>query len=327
MHDQMTISVIICTYNGEKYITDQLESILRQDMPVTQIIISDDHSTDRTPDIITKFASRNAGLIQVTINENNIGIVRNFEKALRLCDGDFIFFSDQDDIWEIFKVRETLAYFSCNPECDVLFSDAVLINDQQEILHSSIWEQLGFNDTIRTQQAFDIFRHLLLFRNVVTGACLAIRKQALGYLIPFPEEKYMLHDQWIGLRSASQHKLKFLPEKLIRYRIHSQQQTKSIWASNSDELNLFRESLIAENANLFPRKYLDYWIRKLSTTEVFKNLGIGSDDKIKEEIITNIRKGMIAWLSSQTFYIRKIYILKGLIKRKPWVSVLDILRL
>ena len=327
MSAEITISVIICTYNGEKYIADQLDSILRQDMPVTQIIISDDHSTDRTPDILSQFANTNAGLIQVTINENNIGVVRNYEKALGLCTGDYIFFSDQDDIWEIFKVRETLTYFSRYPECDVLFSDAELINDQDAPLHNSIWEQLGFNEAIRSQHEFDIFRHLILFRNVVTGACLAIRKRGLEYLVPFPEEKYMLHDQWIGLLSAWHHKLSFLPSKLIRYRIHSQQQTKSIWANDSDEMNLFRKSLIAGNADLFPRKYFDYWIKKLSAIEALKVLGIDAGDKLRKEVICNIRKGMIAWLSSQTFYQKKIFILKALLKKKPGVYAVDIFRL
>lgn len=95
----MKTSVALCTYNGEKYIKEQLDSILNQTKKVDEIIVCDDCSSDKTVEILNHYSSTNPGLFKIYINEQNLRSVKNFEKAITLCTGDIIFLSDQDDFW------------------------------------------------------------------------------------------------------------------------------------------------------------------------------------------------------------------------------------
>ena len=103
------ISVALCTYNGEKYISQQLDSIFSQSMPVDEVVICDDYSEDATCNILEFYAARYPQ-IRLIKNEINLGFRKNFEKALTECQGDFIFFSDQDDIWDKDKVWICVSY-------------------------------------------------------------------------------------------------------------------------------------------------------------------------------------------------------------------------
>src|SRR6476659_477323 len=101
----MKISVALCTYNGERFLNEQLESILAQTFPVTEIIVCDDGSTDDTSTMLQQFERRYFNLFKIYVNAENLGVIKNFEKAISLCAGDIIFLADQDDIWEINKVE------------------------------------------------------------------------------------------------------------------------------------------------------------------------------------------------------------------------------
>src|SRR4030095_5004546 len=92
-------SIAMCTYNGARYIAEQLESIAAQTYPPGEIIVCDDASTDNTLEIVKDFASRASMPVRVFVNEENSGSTRNFSKAIGLCGGDLIALSDQDDFW------------------------------------------------------------------------------------------------------------------------------------------------------------------------------------------------------------------------------------
>lgn len=124
----MTVSVAMCTYNGAQYIEEQLLSILHQSVPVDEIVICDDGSTDETIEIIKRIKRDAAIPISIHINEPHLGVNLNFEKAIKLCHGDIIFLSDQDDIWEENKVDTIIDYFSTHEDKNVVFGDAVLID-------------------------------------------------------------------------------------------------------------------------------------------------------------------------------------------------------
>ena len=102
----MTKSVALCTYNGEKYLKEQLDSILSQEIPVDEIVICDDCSTDETTLIIKEYESQFPNVFCVFINAENLGYVRNFEKALSFCTGEIIFLCDQDDLWRKDKTQK-----------------------------------------------------------------------------------------------------------------------------------------------------------------------------------------------------------------------------
>ena len=105
----MKISVAICTFNGEKFLQEQINSILEQTLKVDEIVICDDCSTDNTWDILKDYKTNNPSLFQIHRNEINLKSNKNFEKAIGLCTGCYIFLSDQDDIWKNDKVEKTLA--------------------------------------------------------------------------------------------------------------------------------------------------------------------------------------------------------------------------
>ena len=110
----MKLSVALCTYNGEKYIKEQLESILNQTVAIDEIIICDDRSNDKTTAIIEQFQAEYPDKISLHKNHANLGSTKNFEKSISICTGDYIFLSDQDDIWKANKVEKIIQYFLLN---------------------------------------------------------------------------------------------------------------------------------------------------------------------------------------------------------------------
>lgn len=99
------ISVAMCTFNGEKYIKEQIESIINQSLVPDEIVICDDCSKDNTINIIKETLANWSGKANLIINEDNLGYRKNFEKAISLCNGDIIFLSDQDDVWDNCKLK------------------------------------------------------------------------------------------------------------------------------------------------------------------------------------------------------------------------------
>ena len=124
----MKCSVALCTYNGAKYIEEQIRSILDQTLPVDEIVVCDDGSTDETPQIVEEIAKDVSVDIHVYRNDNNLGVCANFQKAVDLCQGDIVFLSDQDDIWYPHKVKTIVDWFDNNPNKSVVFSNADLID-------------------------------------------------------------------------------------------------------------------------------------------------------------------------------------------------------
>jgi len=223
----MKISVALCTYNGEKYLKKQLDSILNQTVPVNEIIICDDCSNDSTIEILKKYSTEHPGLFNIFINESNLRSNKNFEKAIKLTTGDFIFLSDQDDIWKQNKVEKTLAVFEKNPNAEGVFSNADLINDNDEFLFNnsiSLWDSVYFFES-KIPKPIDLYKILVLKGNYLTGATLCIKKEVKEYCFPFQTiEGTFLHDEWFAFILSERKTLFYSTEKLISYRIHSNQQ-------------------------------------------------------------------------------------------------------
>ena len=126
----MSVSIALCTYNGEKFIREQIESYLTQTVLPDEIIVCDDGSSDDTVSIVRQYLEANEGIKWRLIqNEKTLGTNKNFEKAVGFCSGDFIFFSDQDDIWRNEKIEQTISFFNKNRECEAIFSNAILIDE------------------------------------------------------------------------------------------------------------------------------------------------------------------------------------------------------
>ena len=197
------ISVCIATYNGSRFIREQLDSILIQLGENDEIIISDDGSKDNTISIIESFGDIR---IKVFYNDGRHGVVPNFENALKHSSGDIIFFSDQDDIWDEYKVERCV--------------DA--LKDVDLVVHNS---RVGYEDGSHHDEDFFMLRHSglgywkNLLRNSYVGSCMAFKKEIKEYVLPFPKH-ILWHDMWIGLMVERHGKTKFINDQLLYYRRH-----------------------------------------------------------------------------------------------------------
>ncbi len=211
------VSVVMATFNGEKFLEKQLNSILTQTRPAAAIIICDDRSTDGTVAILQKYQQRYS-IIQYHINASRLGVVNNFKKAVSLCDpSHYIAFSDQDDIWLPEKLEQSvkaLTEIDDGESPAFIYSDLIVIDQEDAVLNPSFRNELGH----------DKYRHnlkTLLFGNFVLGCTVMINVPMRSYLPFIPVSPAFNHDTWIGLIGFSFGKAASLPTSYIWYRKHS----------------------------------------------------------------------------------------------------------
>lgn len=211
----MDYEVIIATYNGEKYIVEQLNSILNQTIAPSRIIIRDDGSTDKTREILTPFLESPDSNIKLIYDGKNLGYIKNFETLLKQCNADIVFFADQDDIWKVKKAETLLALFQQDKNANVVFSDAELFNNKN--IMGALWEHIRFNPDDEPLTIAGILRN-----NVATGATMAARTSYLINLLPFPHD--IPHDYWITANAVIDQCIIACKDKLISYRQHENNQ-------------------------------------------------------------------------------------------------------
>ncbi|HST23189.1 MAG TPA: glycosyltransferase family 2 protein [Blastocatellia bacterium] len=218
------ISVAMCTYNGAKYLQEQLESISTQTRMPDELILCDDGSTDGTLEIAEKFAARCAFPMRIYVNETNLGSTKNFEKAIERCAGDIIALSDQDDIWHAKKLERIEAIFLSNPHTGLVFTNGEVINESLEPVGYSLWQCFGLTSARQKQMRKGKLYEILLLHNTVTGATMAFKSHFKKLILPIPAGSGLIHDGWIALLIASTAEVGFINEPLIKYRLHSNQQ-------------------------------------------------------------------------------------------------------
>ncbi|AZB31715.1 glycosyltransferase family 2 protein [Chryseobacterium balustinum] len=252
------ISVALCTYNGEKYIREQIDSILEQSLKVDEIVVCDDGSTDKTLSILSEYENKFPNIFKIHLNEKNLRSVKNFEKAISLCSGEIIFLSDQDDVWENNKVKIFSDFFEDNQNVDVICSNGFIIdeNSLQQNLYT-VWDVPNFLS--ENKKEIDYFKIFATIGNFATGASMAIRKSFINKVLPFPTVEGLHHDEWIALVSSEQKNFAFINEKLFSYRIHSEQQVGGICYSK-DEVS--KEKLISRfDYDKAPKTFRDFKIK------------------------------------------------------------------
>jgi glycosyltransferase involved in cell wall biosynthesis len=212
----------MCTYNGERFLSEQLASIAAQTCPPDEMIVCDDGSTDATAEIIEEFARTTPFPVRFIRNPENLGSTKNFEKAIGLCTGDLIALSDQDDIWLPEKLACQAEVLQRNSAIGGVFTDGDLVDDQARPIGKKLWSSHSF--TPREQRSFQAGEttSVLLKRNVVTGATLMLRSETRPLLSPIP--KGWVHDGWIAWMLTIHSKLGMISEPMIQYRIHASQQ-------------------------------------------------------------------------------------------------------
>lgn len=223
----MKSSVALCTYNGENFLNKQIDSILEQTISVDEIVVCDDGSSDSTVSILNSYKEKYPTIFRIHINEKNLRSVKNFEKAISLCENEIIFLCDQDDVWKPEKVSLFLKKFRENTEVDVFASNAVIIDDNDNVIDkNTIWDVVSFLGKENIQ--YDFFTVFSVVGNLATGANMAFRKSFILKALPFPE-KYFHHDEWISLFASSKNRFGFIEEKPSFYRIHEAQQVGGVF--------------------------------------------------------------------------------------------------
>jgi glycosyltransferase involved in cell wall biosynthesis len=280
------VSVAMATYNGEKYISAQLESIINQTYSSLEIIITDDASSDNTIKIIKDFQKEYA-FIQLFINDNNSGVTKTFEHSFKNCSGDFIAISDQDDIWESNKIEVLLNQI--NNE-DAIYSNSLLVDKNGVSLNKE------FKSLMNLQSYYDGAPFLM--GNCVPGHTILMRTAFVKKILPLPGE--MMFDRWISFCAAANNGIKYVDIALVKYRQHD---SNTIGVGKSK--NKTRRKTKEERFNI-----------KLTELKAFEKA------PIKNEATKKLLSQMLHLFSRKLSFKRSLFFFKNIdrvlvIKNKP----------
>lgn len=285
MESYPLISVALCSYNGAKFLKQQLDSILEQTYPNLEILIVDDCSVDSTVSILRDYESKYDN-IKVYINKSNKGVNRNFSKAIELCRGEFIAISDQDDIWFPNKIEE--AYKRMQNDVLMVYSNSLLIDEDG----NSINRLMFGNNTLYSG---DDPRSLSLLNNIA-GHTMMFKAELKDDILPIP--RHCHYDWWIGFVAVNAGYIECLDSPFVMHRVHS--------TSASEQVNLIEQDRIYA---------LQRWsntmlsVKNLKHRSFFEELHTILNSNAKKKI-----QGMKLFLF-QIKYSRFIFPNKGLLSR------------
>jgi glycosyltransferase involved in cell wall biosynthesis len=212
----------MCTYNGGRFLAEQLQSIAAQERPPDELVICDDGSSDETREIVKDFARRCAFATQVVVNESKLGSTKNFEKAISLCRSNIVALADQDDVWYPHKLASIRKTFLESRETVATFSNADLMDEKSRLLGLRLWSAFSFDAGQQYKFANHRALEVLVKHPVVTGATMAFRRELFDLVTPIPSNH--IHDRWISFLLAARGKFEAIRAPLMQYRRHEQQQ-------------------------------------------------------------------------------------------------------
>ena len=253
-----SVTVCLCTYNGAPYLTEQLASLASQRWLPDEVVISDDGSRDGTLDLLERWAALAPTPVLIERRADRVGHVANLESALRRASSDIVFICDQDDRWSPEKVQRLALALEDAPAVAGAFCDSALIDEASDPVAGSLWQTLRFGGAEQAAVASGRGLEVLLRRNVVAGHALALRRDRLDLLLPFPEIDHA--DWWLALGLLLDGGLVPLNEQLVDYRLHSgntvglRSRTSVVWriASTSPIARSKRDvALLEELVNRF----------------------------------------------------------------------------
>jgi len=283
--------VLLSTYNGEKYLKEQLDSLFTQTYNNIKVIVRDDGSSDKTLEILKSY---NVHLLE---SHKNIGVKKSFslllEYAIKYSDGNYFMFCDQDDIWKKDKVEKTLQKMreleSQYKDTSLLVhTDLEVVDDSLHILNESFWKHEYINPNINS------FNRLLL-QNTITGCTVMINRNLASLLLPIPNDSIM-HDWWIGLVASKFGKIDFINDRTILYRQHA---TNSIGAKGFSYL-----SVLMKFYKIFSKNELYLKINIIQAKaflDIYKNILDKDTIEILEEFST---------IESKSFWQKRKILLK-----------------
>jgi glycosyltransferase involved in cell wall biosynthesis len=212
------ISVAMATYQGSRWVAEQLRSILSQTRPPDEIVVCDDASTDGTAEVARAVMDGCPVAARIVVNPTRLGATANFEQAIRATGGDIVVLADQDDIWHLTKLATVERAFAATPSPAAVFSDALLVDAEGRHSGATLWRRVALSrrDAARFARGHGV--DVLLRHNVVTGATMAFDARLRDLVLPLPSTGY--HDAWIALLASAVGPLLALDEPLVEYRLH-----------------------------------------------------------------------------------------------------------
>jgi glycosyltransferase involved in cell wall biosynthesis len=237
-----SVSVALCTYNGARYLRQQLDSLAAQTRRPDEVVVGDDASTDDSVAIVETWARETGIPTYITRNQPGLGPTRNFEATIARCRGDVICPCDQDDVWLPTKIEKTGALIQRDPGVTFAICQSEICSEDLAPRGVTVFDDQRFTERYRTLvrsgEGFDAYlRHL-----VAPGHAMAFRKTLFDRLFPFPDT--CVHDQWIALIASAVGKTALADESLVRYRYHQQnalggsQKTLLDWSAAQGKLKL-----------------------------------------------------------------------------------------
>lgn len=213
-----TIAAVVCTYNGEKYISSQLTSIIKQSVSPDFILIIDDCSDDRTVEKARMILSTYKNPFRIIKKKTNLGLKNSIEIAVNTIENDWILFADQDDVWKPNKVEEFSIAISHNKNANLIFTDAIVTDTELQPI-DSLWNRVQFTPN-EWPLVNSLDKSILFRRNVVTGATMGVKTTFAKSCLPIVDIPYVLHDYWFALNGLLTQSIVAIPNELISYRQH-----------------------------------------------------------------------------------------------------------
>lgn len=257
------IDILLASYNGEKYIAEQIESILDQTYKDWFLYIKDDCSTDNTVNIINAYEKRYRDKIKVVVSDKPTGSAKdNFFSILQYSKSDYIMTCDQDDVWIPEKIEIT---YNKMKEAENSYKDIpILVHTDLKVAD----ENLNIiSDSLLKMQNLDSSRdklNNLLVQNIVTGCTVMVNRKLLDYIMTIPKNAIM-HDWWMALIAASLGKIKFIEKPTVLYRQHNH---NDVGAKNVNSANYILKRL--SNINDIKKSISDTY---LQSEEILNSMG------------------------------------------------------
>lgn|GEM_PF-3100598 len=214
-----SVGVALAAYNGEHYIARQLDSILSQSVPPDKIVVVDDGSTDETLQILEDYALKNASL-EIHLNNTNLGYIKNFEKAIGLCQTEYVALSDQDDIWHPEKLARCVAALRKHREAGLCYHNTGLLDADNRHIDLTLWDLSEWQFPLTNIQ---VQKEIADRRGPLPGFALVMHHDLVSLLLPIPGNLYCGHDWWINAIAFFLFEPVFIPEPMAFYRMHSGQ--------------------------------------------------------------------------------------------------------
>lgn len=272
---RQTISVALCTYNGERFVAQQLESLAKQIRAPDELIICDDGSTDQTLRIIHDFIRSAPFPVELHVHSENLGSTGNFEKAIKACHGDFIALCDQDDYWLPEKLATLESCLINNPGIGLAFSDAQIVDVNLVATPTRLRESTLFTRDLERRLLSGEATQVMLQRKVVTGATVLFRAEFRESFLPIPAS--WVHDGWIAFIIALFSELAYVNQPLIQYRQHSDQQIGAVDRS--------LRVILRRRPRFNRAEFHKQWEQTLDLGEFLGRLSFPNSDTVRSQVV------------------------------------------